>query len=73
MGVFTDIQIPLLTIDRRGVSIMSILFTNRRVTHLRYVESFEWIKVSEKKSAKTGVILSNTGTGIVSGVTKAVS
>jgi hypothetical protein len=29
------LQIPLLIIDPRGVSIMSALFTNRRVTHLR--------------------------------------
>ena len=30
-----DLQIPLMIIDRRRVSVMSILFTNRRVTHLR--------------------------------------
>src|SRR5215216_250295 len=35
VGVSTDLQVPLLIIDRRGVSIMSTLFTNRRVTHLR--------------------------------------
>ena len=29
------LQIPLLIIDLRGVSIMSALFANRRVTHLR--------------------------------------
>ena len=29
------LQIPLLIIDRRRVSIMSALFANRRVTHLR--------------------------------------
>ena len=40
VGVITDLQIPLLTIDRRGVSIMSTLFTNRRVTHLRFVDAF---------------------------------
>ena len=34
VGVITDLQIPLLTIDQRGVSIMSALFANRRVTHL---------------------------------------
>ena len=39
-----DIQVPLLTIDRRGVSIMSTLFTNRRVTHLRFVDAFEKIR-----------------------------
>src|SRR3954463_7520170 len=35
VGVNTDFQVPLLIIDRRGVSIMSTLFANRRVTHLR--------------------------------------
>ena len=39
-----DLQIPLMIIDRRGVSIMSTLFTNRRVTHLRFVDAFEWIR-----------------------------
>ena len=39
-----DLQIPLLIIDLRGVSIMSILFTNRRVTHLRFIDAFEWIR-----------------------------
>ena len=32
-----DFQILLMIIDWRGVSIMSRLFTNRRVTHLRFV------------------------------------
>jgi hypothetical protein len=31
-----DFQIPLLIIDQRGVSIMSTLFVNHRVTHLRF-------------------------------------
>jgi hypothetical protein len=31
-----DFQILLLIIDQRGVSIMSTLFANRRVTHLRF-------------------------------------
>jgi hypothetical protein len=35
-----DFQILLLIIDRRGVSIMSTLFTNRRVTHLRFAVVF---------------------------------
>jgi hypothetical protein len=33
-----------MIIDRRGVSIMSMLFTNRRVTHLRFIIVFEWIR-----------------------------
>jgi hypothetical protein len=43
-----DFQIPLMIIDRRGVSIMSMLFTNRRVTHLRFVVVFEWIRYSDR-------------------------
>ena len=35
VGVSMDLQVPLLIIDLRGVSIMSALFANRRVTHLR--------------------------------------
>ena len=34
-GVIMDIQVPLMIIDRRVVSVMSGVFTNRRVTHLR--------------------------------------
>ena len=40
IGVITDLQITLLIIDGRGVSIMSVLFTNRRVTHLRFDDAF---------------------------------
>jgi hypothetical protein len=43
-----DFQIPLMIIDRRGVSIMSTLFTNRRVTHLRFAVVFEWIRYSDR-------------------------
>ena len=42
-GVSTDLQVPLLIIDWRRVSIMSALFTNRRVTHLRYATTYEQI------------------------------
>ena len=35
VGVSMDLQVPLLIIDLRGVSIMFALFANRRVTHLR--------------------------------------
>src|SRR3954469_4170225 len=41
VGVSTDLQVPLLIIDRRGVSIMSTLFTNRRVTHLRDTDTIQ--------------------------------
>ena len=34
-GTFTGFQTPLLVIDRRGVSIMSALFANRRETRLK--------------------------------------
>ena len=40
IGVITDLQIPLLIIDQRGVSIMFVLFVNRRVTHLRFDDAF---------------------------------
>ena len=42
-GVSTDLQVALLIIDWRSVSIMSALFTNRRVTHLRYATTYEKI------------------------------
>ena len=48
VGVSTDLQVLLLIIDRRGVSIMSALFANRRVTHLRDTDTI-WSKyVSDK-------------------------
>src|SRR3954463_344022 len=43
VGVSTDLQVPLLIIDQRGVSIMSTLFMNRRVTHLRDIDTI-WSK-----------------------------
>jgi hypothetical protein len=43
-----DFQISLMIIDRRGVSIMSTLFTNHRVTHLRFAVVFEWIRYSNR-------------------------
>ena len=36
VGVIMDILVPQMVIDRRGVSIMSASFANRRVTHLRF-------------------------------------
>ena len=36
VGAIMDIQVSLLVIDRRGVSIMSASFANHRVTHLRF-------------------------------------
>src|SRR3954464_10990161 len=43
VGVSTDLQVPLLIIDRRGVLIMSTSFVNRRVTHLRDTDTI-WSK-----------------------------
>jgi hypothetical protein len=43
-----DFQILLMIIDRREVLIMSMLFTNRRVTHLRFLIVFEWIRYSDR-------------------------
>jgi hypothetical protein len=44
-----DLHIPLMIIGRRCVSIMSTLFTNRRVTHLRFVDAFDWIQNTGEK------------------------
>ena len=38
VGVIMDLQVPLLTIDRIGISIMSALSANRMVTYLRFVD-----------------------------------
>src|SRR3954466_9997266 len=35
VGVSKDLQVPLLIIDRRGISIMSTIFVKHRVTNLR--------------------------------------
>ena len=41
VGVSTDLQVAQLIIDWRSVSIMSALFANHRVTHLRYATTYE--------------------------------
>ena len=38
-GAIMGFQIPLLVIDRRVVSVMSGVFPNRRVTHLRVYDA----------------------------------
>src|SRR3954465_10456083 len=43
VGVSTDLQFPLLIIDRREVSTMSTLFAKYRVTHLRDADTI-WSK-----------------------------
>ena len=43
VGISMGLQIPLLIIDLRGVSIMSALFANHRVTHLRDTDTI-WSK-----------------------------
>ena len=48
VGVSTDLQVPLLIIDQREVSIMSALFANRRVTHLRDTDTILTKYVSDK-------------------------
>ena len=49
VGVIMGIQVPLIIIDRRVVSVMSAEFSNRRVTHLRvwWTLSLIWISVLE--------------------------
>jgi hypothetical protein len=36
VGVIMDRQVPLLIIDRRGISVMSTSFVDRRVTPVRF-------------------------------------
>ena len=47
-----DLQNPLIIIDWRSVSVMSTSFTNRRVTHLRFVDTFEWIRNAREKNGQ---------------------
>ena len=65
VGVSMDLQVPLLIIILRGVSIMSALFANRRVTHLRDTDTI-WSKYVLDKDYKSAGIISME-TGIVSG------
>ena len=68
-----DLQVSLLIIDLRGVSIMSALFANRRVTHLRVVGHHLGAHMFQTKglqsagnvSIETGIV--SIETGIVSG------
>src|SRR5664279_2030458 len=39
VGAIMGIQVPLMVIDRRGVSIMSACSRTRRVTHLTFVDA----------------------------------
>jgi hypothetical protein len=60
-----DLQIPLMIIDLRGVSVMSSLFTNRRVTHLRFIDAFEWIRNAGENAGQRRNYFDKT-TGMVS-------
>ena len=58
-----DLQVPLLIIDLRGVSIMSALFANRRVTHLRVTgHHFGAHMFQTKELQSTGIISIDTKT-----------
>jgi hypothetical protein len=59
-------QIPLLIIDRRGVSIMSTFFTNRRGETLKARDSFEKIRDIRKRLRTSGSVSGIAG--IVSGI-----
>src|SRR5215216_2281043 len=65
-GVSMDLQVPLLIIDLRGVSIMSALFTNHRVTHLRVAEHHLGAHMFQTKGLQSARIVS-IETGIVLG------
>src|SRR5215216_3072066 len=59
-----DLQVPLLIIDLRGVSIMSALFVNHRVTHLRvfghhlggHMFQTKDLQSAENVSIETGIV-----------------
>ena len=61
-----DLQVPLLIIDLRGVSIMSALFANRRVTHLRVAKHHFGAHMFQTKELQSAGIISME-TGIVLG------
>ena len=61
-----DLQVALLIIDPRGVSIMSALFTNRRVTHLRDTDTIWNKQFLDEKIYKAQEFIS-LDTGVVSG------
>jgi hypothetical protein len=63
------LQIPLMIIDRKGVSIMSTLFTNRRVTHLKFIDAFEWIRNAGENTGQRRIHFDKTA-GISFGVSK---
>ena len=61
-GVSTDLQVPLLIIDRRRVSIMSALFANRRVAHLRVTgHHFGAHMFQTKELQSAGIVSIETG------------
>ena len=59
-------QIPLLIIDRRGVSIMSTLFMNRRGETLKASDALEKIRDIRKELRTPGSVSGIAG--IVSGI-----
>src|SRR5215216_3485020 len=65
-GVSMDLHVPVLIIDLRGVSIMSALFANRWVTHLRVVGHHLGAHMFQTKGLQSAGNVS-IETGIVSG------
>ena len=61
-----DLQVPLLINDPRGVSIMSALFANRSVTHLRDTDTI-WNKQFHAKKINKAREFISLDTGTVSG------
>ena len=53
-----DLQVLLLIIDLRGVSIMSALFANRRVTHLRVTRHHFGAHMIQTKELQSAGIVS---------------
>ena len=57
-----DLQVPLLIIDRRRVLIMSALFANRRVAHLRVTgHHFGAHMFQTKELQSVGIVSIETG------------
>ena len=60
-----DLQVPLLIIDLRGVSIMSALFANHRVTHLRVTGHHFGAHMFQTKGLQSvGIVSIETGIGL---------
>ena len=72
VGVSMDLQVPLLIIDRRGVSIMSALFANRRVAHLRDTDIHLEQKFHAERITSTGIYFTRYQNGFSGEIVESV-